>query len=497
MAQTANYLAYDLGASSGRAVVGRFDGRLISLQEIHRFPNQGVQVFEHFHWDVLRLYSEMMGGLRQCVQSCGPDLMGIGIDTWGVDFALLDKKDQLLGNPTCYRDPRTQGMMEEAFRRVPRGEIFAQTGIQFMELNTLYQLLAMVVGESPQLHMAKTFLMMPDLLNFWLTGRKVCEFSDATTTQFYNPTQASWAAGMLQQMGIPTDMLPEIVPPATSLGPLLPSVAREMGVHSAQVIAPACHDTGSAVAAVPMTGPNALYISCGTWALLGAELDSPAITPAALAHNFTNEGGVCNTFRFLKNISGLWLVQECRRIWERSGHAYTYDALTQMASDAPAFLAFVDPDHADFLTPGDMPARIRAFCRQTGQPEPQTEGAVIRCALESLALKCRYVLGQLEEVLNRRMDTIHIVGGGTQNGLLCQFVASVTGCPVVAGPVEATAFGNILMQAMARGQIGSLAEAREIVRNSTEVAQLDPGEKAPWDQAYERFLKVLAQNSDS
>ncbi len=491
MAQTANYLAYDLGASSGRAVVGQFDGARIALREIHRFSNSGIPVSDSLYWNVLRLFEHMLQGLRRCVQTCGTDLMGIGIDTWGVDFALLDAQDELLSNPHCYRDPRTQGMIEAAFKRVSREEIFEQTGVQFLEINTLYQLLAMSLQKSPQLLAAQTFLMMPDLFNFWLTGRKVCEFSDATTTQFYDPRRGGWATDLLNRMEIPTAMLPEIVPPGTPLGPLRPAIASDVGLQSAEVIAPACHDTGSAVAAAPMEGPDSLYISCGTWALLGAELAEPAITPAALTHNFTNEGGVCNTFRFLKNITGLWLVQECKRIWARDGRDLSYDDLTRLASEARPLTAFVDPDHADFLSPGDMPARIRAFCQRTGQPAPETEGAIIRCALESLALKCRTVLDQLEDVLEKRMETIHIVGGGTQNTLLCRFTANAAGRPVIAGPVEATALGNILMQALARGQVGSLAEIREIVRNSTDLITYEPGETEAWGEAYERFLKIL------
>ena len=490
MAHTATYLAYDLGASSGRAVVGRFDGARIALEEVHRFSNGPIPVSDGLYWDVLRLFQEMIQGLRRCVQACGKDLMGIGIDTWGVDFALLDGRDDLLGNPRCYRDARVQGMMEAAFDRVPKEEIFDRTGVQFLEINTLYHLLAMSVRNAPQLQIARTFLMMPDLFNFWLTGRKVCEFSNATTTQFYDPRRQNWAIDLLQRLEIPTDMLPEIVPPGTSLGALRPAIADEVGIRSAEVIAPACHDTGSAVAAVPMQRSDSLYISCGTWALMGAELAQPAITRAALAHNFTNEGGVCNTFRFLKNISGLWPVQECKRIWSRDGRNFSYDDLTRLASEARPLAAFVDPDHADFFAPGDMPARIRAFCKRTGQPEPDTEGAVIRCALESLALKFRHTLDQLEETLGKGMSSIHIVGGGTRNTLLCRFTANATGRPVVAGPVEATALGNILVQALARGQVGSLAEIREIVRNSTDLVTYEPRATDAWNEAYGRFLKL-------
>ena len=485
------YLAYDLGASSGRAVIGRFDGSTVELEEIHRFANGPVSVAGGLYWDALRLYEEMLAGLRKCVQISGPELAGIGIDTWGVDFALLDDGDELLGNPHCYRDPRVKGMMEKAFGLVAREEIFEQTGLQFLEINTLYQLLSMAERNSQQLRVARTFLMMPDLFNFWLTGRKACEFSNATTTQFYNPRTDGWATDLLNRLNIPVDMLPEVVPPGTSLGPLRPEIARDAGIRSGEVIAPACHDTGSAVAAVPFSDANAAYISSGTWALLGAELPAPAVTREALCHNFTNEGGVCGTYRFLKNITGLWIVQECRRIWENQGHAFSFTDLVRMAEAAPALASFIDPDHPDFMAPGDMPARIRAYCRRTGQTEPATEGAVIRCALESLALKCRRVLEDLESVLDRKFDAIHIVGGGIRNTLLNQLTSSAAGRPVIAGPAEATALGNILMQAYARREIDSLAGIREVVRNSTEIVTCEPDGNDVWEEAFNRFRRLL------
>lgn len=485
------YLAFDLGASSGRAVIGRFDGKVVELEEIHRFANGPVTVAGGLYWDALRLYEEMLAGLRKCVQISGPELAGIGIDTWGVDFALLDGVDELLGNPRCYRDPRVQGMLKRAISRVSRAEIFEQTGLQFLEINTLYQLLSMAERNAPRLRMARTFLMMPDLFNFWLTGRKVCEFSNATTTQFYNPKSGGWATDLLDRLDIPKDMLPEIVPPGTSLGALRPEIAADAGVRSGDVIAPACHDTGSAVAAVPFSSADAAYISSGTWALLGTELQVPNVTPEALRYNFTNEGGVCGTFRFLKNVTGLWIVQECRRIRENQGRAFSFSDLVLLAEAAPALTSFIDPDHPDFLEPGDMPARIRAYCKRTGQTEPATDGAVIRCALESLALKCRYVLEDLESVLNRKLRTIHIVGGGIRNTLLNQFTANAAGRPVVTGPAEATALGNVLVQAYARREIDSLAGIREVVRNSTELATFEPDGGGAWDDAYARFRRLL------
>lgn len=490
MPATTNYLAYDLGASGGRAILGRFDGEKIALEELHRFENNGIPVGNNYYWDILRLYDEMLTGLRKATHQA-KDLNGLGFDTWGVDFGLLDAHDELLGNPRCYRDARTQGMLDEAFKRVPREEIFEQTGIQFMELNTLYQLLAMRLQNAPQLGMAKTFLTMPDLFNFWFTGHKACEFSNATTTQFYNPRKKNWAYDLLNALDIPSDMLPEIVPPGTILGQTRKTLNQELGISHIDVIAPACHDTGSAVATVPLGSADDVYISCGTWALMGAEIKEPAINAKALTHNFTNEGGVCNTFRFLKNITGLWLVQECRRIWNLAGKNYDWNHLTALAREAQPLKAFIDPDHADFGTPGDMPTRIQSACQKNGYSAPETDGAIIRSALESLALKCRYTLGQLEDALNKKMGNIHIVGGGIQNTLLCQFIANATGRTVLAGPIEATALGNLLIQAMAKGQIGSHSELREVVRNSTEMQTFEPKDTEAWTEAYATFEKLI------
>jgi rhamnulokinase len=498
-----NFLAFDLGAESGRAMVGQFDGQRIRLSEVHRFPNGPVRLPDgggtgyRLHWDVLRLWSEIKRGLALAVQDYGANLAGVGLDTWGVDFGLLDRDGALVSNPYHYRDSRTDGMVEEAFHRVPRQEIFEQTGIQFMQLNSLYQLLSMVVDRSPALNIAETFLTMPDLFNYWLTGRKVCEFSIATTTQCYDPRKGGWAIPLLERLGIPTHIFPEIVPPGTVLGQLLPAVAQEVGVSGLPVIAPACHDTGCAVAAVPADGADFAYISSGTWSLMGAELSEPIINEQSLAFDFTNEGGVGGTFRFLKNIAGLWLAQECRRTWARAasltGEELSYDELTQMAAEADPLQSFVDPDHGEFLKPGDMPARIRVFCQKTAQPVPQTKGAVVRCTLESLALKYRWVLGRLEEILGRRLEPIHIVGGGTQNRLLNQFAADATGRRVIAGPIEATAAGNVITQAMALGHIGSLEEGRRIVRNSFDVVTYEPAGEAEWDEAYGRFLAMMEQ----
>lgn len=488
------YIAFDLGAESGRCMAGIFDGERLRLEEVRRFPNGPVRVFDSIFWDVLRLWDEIKASLSLCRQRYG-EIASIGVDTWGVDFALLGRGDVLLGNPYHYRDKRTDGMMEEAFKRVPRREIFEKTGIQFMQLNTLYQLLSMVVEGSPILEAAETMLMMPDLFNFWLTGVKVSEFSIATTTQLYNPRLRDWDRDLFERMGIPTRILPEIVPSGTVLGDLLPSVREETGLESARVIAPTCHDTASAVAAVPAEGDDWIYISSGTWSLMGVELDEPIINDRSLELNFTNEGGYGGTIRFLKNIMGLWLVQESRRTWAREGQEHSYPELTEMAARAEPFKAFVDPDDPLFLHPGDMPARIREYCRRTGQPIPETKGEVVRCALESLALKYRWVAERLEELLGRRLNVIHVVGGGSKNELLCQLTADATGRRVIAGPSEATAAGNVMVQAMALGDVGSHPEAREIIRRSFEFKTYEPGKGEGWDEAYGRFLKLLERSA--
>jgi rhamnulokinase len=445
------------------------------------------------YWDALRLLTECKEGIRIAAQKYGTSIVSIGLDTWGVDYGLLDVQDNLLGNPYHYRDSRTDGMMEEVFRRVSRREVFEHTGIQFMQLNSLYQLYAMRLSGSPILDVASTFLTMPDLFNFWLTGRKACEFSIATTTQCYDPRQRTWATGMLEKLDLPTSIFPEIVPAGTELGRLLPEVASELGTEALTVIAPACHDTGSAVAAVPARERDYAYISSGTWSLMGVEVQEPVITPQSLEYNFTNEGGVCDTFRLLKNIMGLWLVQECRREWVRAGEVYDYGTLTEMAAQSPTFGPMVDVDDHRFLAPGDMSVRIQEYCRESGQAVPKTKGEILRCALESLALRYRWVLERLEAMMGRSIQVVHIIGGGMRNELLCQLAADAMQRPVVGGPVEATAMGNLLMQALALGHIDSLSEAREVVRRSFQVSTYVPGSAGPWDEAYGRYLELLGE----
>jgi len=494
MGAARQFLAFDLGAESGRGVLGTFDGERLNLEEIHRFPNGGIRVLDSLHWDVLRLWDDMKTALSMCAQK-RVDLSGIGIDTWGVDFGLLGKGDVLLGFPYHYRDSRTNGMLKEAFRRIDRATVFERSGCQFLQINTLYQLLSMVVDESPLLDAAETFLMIPDLFNFWLTGEKVCEFTDATTTQFYDPRRNAWSTEICTALSLPSEILPGVVPPGTKLGTLLPSVAAETGLPETPVIAPACHDTGSAVAAVPARNENWAYISSGTWSLMGIEVPEPILTDRALALNFTNEGGIENTFRFLKNIMGLWLVQECRRTWAQAGDEMSYAQIAQLAENAKPFTALIDPDDDTFLPPGDMPARIVKYCKHTGQTPPSNAGEVLRCALESLALKYRWVLEKLEVVHGEAIDVIHIVGGGAQNRILCQFTADATGTPVIAGPIEATAIGNIAVQAIACGLIRSISEAREIVRQSFNVITYEPQGSTEWDEAYGRFLNITRMPS--
>ena len=491
MPQAKRYLAVDLGAESGRAVVGALATNRIELEELHRFPTGGTELLGTLYWDVLGFYSHIRHALALYVQRYGRQLGGIGIDTWGVDFGLFDADGRLVANPVHYRDARTDGMFDEAFRRMSREEIFRHTGIQFLQLNTLYQLLSLVVNRSPWLEAAKRLLLMPGLFNYFLTGRQVAEFTHVTTTQMYDPRAGDWSDAVLSAMEIPAAIMPEIIQPASIVGPLRGKIAGDAGLAPVQVIAPACHDTGSAVAAVPARPDDDwAYLSSGTWSLMGIEIREPIINDEALRFNVTNEGGVDGTFRFLKNISGLWMVQECRRGWAREGAALSYDQLAKAAAGANPFCAFVDPDDAGFLSPEDMPRAMIAFCERTGQTPPRSRGEFVRCALESLALRYRDVLAKIGTISGRRINVLHIVGGGSRNRLLNQFTADATGVPVVAGPAEATALGNVLMQAIASGEIGSHAEGRAVIRHSVELETFEPRDTDRWTDAFERFAAI-------
>jgi len=453
-------------------MLGTLDAGRLAVEELHRFSNTPVRVFDALYWDTLRLWHEIQRGLAIAGRERKLALDGIGIDTWGVDFALLGGDGALADNPRHYRDARTHGVMPKVFAIVPRAEVFAQTGIQFMQINSLYQFYALKLAGSPALARAHKLLFMPDLLNYWLTGVARAEVTIASTSQFYDPRRKAWATDLLERLGLPTHILPEIVAPGTRLGPLLDSVAEAAGLGVVPVYATGCHDTASAVAAVPAEGSNWCYISSGTWSLMGAELDQPIIDEQVLEQNLTNEIGVAGKVRFLKNIAGLWLLQECRRAWALEGAEFTYDELVRLAGSAQPFRAAIDPDA--FLEPGDMPRKIAERCRASGQTPPQTPGEFTRTILESLARRYRQVLESLETLAGRRFDAIHIVGGGSRNRLLNQLVANATGRTVIAGPSEATAIGNLLTQAIGAGELSGLAEAREVVRRSFAVEMYRP-----------------------
>jgi rhamnulokinase len=492
------YLAIDLGAESGRVIGGRLAGGKVTLDELHRFSNGPVAVAGTRRWDVLKLWSDIQEGLAKAAREYGDSIVSVGVDTWGVDYVLLSKRDEILGQPYNYRDPRTRGVMEHAFTRVPRRDIFAQTGLQFMEINTLYQLISMQLNDPQLLALADRFLMMPDFFHWLLCGSRVVEFTNATTTQFFHPKNRAWAADLLRTFDIPVSIFPEVVSPGTKLGQLRAEVSTRTGLKRIDVVAPPTHDTGAAVVAVPTkhTGhANWAYISSGTWSLIGVEVPDAILTDAALAVNVTNEGGVDGTYRLLKNVMGLWLVQESRVSFERQGRPYEYDQLTKLASEAEQFRSIIDPNHDAFLSPDDMAAAIQQWCRRSDQPVPETDGQIVRCALESLALKYRHVLEGIESLTGERVEVIHVVGGGSKNDLLNQFTANACGRPVVAGPTEATALGNVLVQARAAGDIGTLSEIRDIVRASSELATFEPQHQDEWDEAYERFRRLRGERA--
>ncbi|MFK7817495.1 MAG: rhamnulokinase [Planctomycetaceae bacterium] len=487
------FLAIDLGAESGRLMAGFLDGAKVRLEELHRFPNGGVPIGGTLRWDVLGLWREIQIGLAKAA-ALDVEIQSVGVDSWGVDYVLMSSDDELIGHPWHYRDERNNGMVELATQRVPREEIFASTGLQFMQINSLYQLLAMRQQQPALLEQAGQFLMIADYFHWCLCGSRVVEFTNATTTQMLHPVKRDWATDMLRKLELPTEILGDIVTPGTSLGKLRPEVAEKAGLPRINVVTPATHDTGSAVAAVPTehTGKaNWAYISSGTWSLMGVEVQDAIFTPEALELNVTNEGGIDGTYRLLKNIMGLWLVQECRRSFEKAGRAVDYAEVTKMAVAAAPLKSIINPNHDDFLSPEDMPTAIRERCKATGQPVPETDGELIRTALESLALKYNQVLAGLENLTGERVEVIHIVGGGSQNELLNQLTANACGRPVVAGPVEATAIGNVLVQARAAGSVSSLAEIRDVVRNSYELKTYEPETDHDWASAIATFEDLI------
>ncbi len=502
MQETTNFIAVDIGASSGRVMLARWDGQRFRLHELHRFPNSPLEEGDSLHWNAPQLWQAIKTGLRryaeQRPEGTREPLASIGIDTWAVDFGLLDANGQLLGNPHHYRDRRTEGVPRQVDQRIPPERLYAQTGMQRLPFNTLYQLASMQLRNDPQLAAADTLLLMPDLFHYWLTGRKVAEYTNATTTQFFDARTRSWATDLLEELSLPTHLLPPIVQPGTVLGDILPAVRAELGLRAdVRVIASASHDTASAVAAIPGLDERSAYISSGTWSLVGVELDAPILTEAARRLSFTNEGGVDGTIRFLKNVGGLWLLQECQRQWQREGQLYSWPELVALADQAAQRRCLVDPDAPEFLNPLDMPTAIRNYCRRTSQPEPGSVGALVRCCLESLALKYRWVVVALEELTGRQLDTIRIVGGGSQNTLLCQLTADACQRRVVAGPVEATALGNIVVQAVALGQLPSIAAGRAAVALSEQQVVYEPRAAADWDAAIVGFAGLVAVAQES
>jgi rhamnulokinase len=488
----ANFIAVDLGASSGRVLWGKWDGSKFDIEVLHRFPNGPVNILGSLYWDALRLWEEIKTGLIKYRQATAEPLISIGLDTWGVDYALLDEHGKLLGNPYHYRDSACIGMVEKACEIVPREEIYSITGLQFMHINSLTQLLARVRRNDPQLKQAKTLLMMPDLLHYWLSGEKVSEYTAASTSQMLNAKTRQWDKDFLKRFNIPTDILPKIVSPGTVIGHLQEEVAQETGLEtSVKIVMPASHDTGSAVASIPGLNERSVYISSGTWSLIGVERKEPIMSRKALELNYTNEGGVDGTIRVLKNVAGMWLLEESRRQWRREGHDYSWEDLLEQATRVKPFLCFLDPDDPAFAQPGDLPSAVKHFCERSGQSAPQTPGDLVRCYLESLALKSRYTIEGLERLCGHCLDTICIVGGGSQNHLMNQFMADACHKPVIAGPVEATALGNLMVQAMATGYLENVEAGRMAVGKSVGQSRFEPKNIQGWQEAYQEFKRIL------
>ncbi|MEM2088216.1 MAG: rhamnulokinase family protein [Thermoproteota archaeon] len=486
------FIAFDLGAESGRAMLGILNDGKLKIEELYRFPNIPVKVNIHLYWDTLKIWSEMKTAISKVQAAYRTSLKSIGVDTWGVDFALIDENGELLGNPYHYRDVRTNGIMEELFKKIPREEVYYRTGIQFLRFNTLYQIYSMVLGKSPILHHASKFLMIPDLLNYWLCSSKVSEFTDATTTQLYNPTKKDWDYKLLEELGIPTHFLPEIVKPGTLLGAVSRNLSDELKIDKGiSIVAPACHDTASAIAAAPLRDKSSVYISSGTWSLIGVETDNPVINRKSLEYNFTNEGGVFGKFRLLQNVQGMWLLQECRRIWASQGKGFSYEELMELASRSRHFIAVINPDDSRFIAPINMIEEIMRYLEETNQDKPKNEGELTRVILESLAFKYRFVIKRLEDLTDLRISRINVVGGGSRNRLLNQLTADITGLKVVAGPAEATSIGNILMQAVATGLVKTHKEVRLIVENSFAMEEFEPSFETGVDDFYTRFVELI------
>lgn len=471
-----HYLAVDLGASSGRTIVGTLDNGRLTLKEMNRFWNGPTEINGTLYWDFVHLFRHIQEGITLARNQFGADLVSMAVDTWGVDFGLIDEQGALLGQPVNYRDARTDGMPEKVFEKVGKKRIFDETGIQFMQLNTLYQLYALAQTDNAQYRQAHRMLFVPDLLNYWLTGKMACERTFASTSQMYNPVTRDWAFGLLGDLGLRTDLFAPFADPGSVLGEY----------KGLPVVNVGSHDTASAFAAVPVVeGESSAFLSSGTWSLLGTELNQPVIHDAVLAANFTNEVGVCDTIRFLKNLSGLWIIQELRRVWKEQGHEYSWEEMNRLARQAEPLKFFIDPSDDLFIPPGDMPGRISDYCARTGQARPTTHGEIIRTAYEGLALLYADTYDTLETLGGRRLDVLRIVGGGSKSVALNQFAASATGRNVITGPIEATAIGNLIVQMLAMGDIQTLAEGRSIVRESfaSETEAFDPQDQPLWQDA--------------
>jgi len=470
------YIAVDLGAESGRVMLATIGAGELSLEEVSRFGNGPTEIDSSLRWDFQKLFSNIKEAIAKAVKQADGEISGIGVDSWGVDFGLLDESGELIEDPYHYRDSRTNGMMEKAFELLGKRSIYENTGLQFMQLNTIYQLLAMKLADSQVLKKAKKLIFMADLVTYFLSGKAIAEYSLASTSQLMDMKTGLWSKDIFDKLALPMNIMPEVVKPGTVVGVLKPQLCSEFGCGPIDVIAVGSHDTACAVVAAPAQQKNWAYLSSGTWSLLGIETPKAIINDKSFKYLFTNEGGAENTIRFLKNIMGLWLLQECRRQWRRDGIELSYDEITALAEKAEPFFAIIDPDYNDFLAPGDMPARINEYLKKTGQPTTDDKGQIARVILESLAIKYRSVIEAIEDITGQGIDVLHIIGGGIQNKMLCRFAADSTGKKVVAGPIEATAIGNVMIQAIARGQIQSLADARKIVANSIETTVYLPQE---------------------
>jgi rhamnulokinase len=483
------FLAFDIGASSGRAIIGHLNDNIISLKEIYRFYNGMTLIHGRYHWDIFRIFEDIKKGMKEAVDQ-NEIPASIGIDTWGVDYGLLDEAGHILELPYAYRDHRTDKAMDDLFRIIPKEELYNLTGIQFLQFNTVFQLYAAVRDRLPIMKLSEDLLFIPDLLNYLLTGVKRSEFSFATTSQLYNPRTKAWAPEIFEKIGISVDIMQEIVDPGSIIGGLSEDILNETGMPRVMVTAVASHDTGSAIAAIPAEDEDFAYISSGTWSLMGIESNIPVISLKSLAFNFTNEGGVAGTFRVLKNIMGLWLIQECKRSWADAGADFSYQALANMASSSKHFKTLIDPDHSSLLNPKNMPEALSSLARTAMEPEMENPGEFSRCIFESLAFRYRQTVEELKQISDKDIRKIHIIGGGSQNELLCRFTANATGLPVIAGPAEGTALGNIMVQALSQGEIGSLSEIRHIIRKSFEFKEYFPESISEWNSNYSRFLEV-------